>query len=298
MKDEIVKYIDDYLRELKSVRRMSENTLTAYQFDLNEFISFCDRIKIASISNVTEKTARKFIINLSSSGKSATSISRKLSTIRGFFKYLLINEKIDFNPLSAIANPKIKRNLPDTIPLDSLSEIFTLAFSTENEESKAYTVCLIFELLYGCALRVSELCNLNFSDINFENKTIKVLGKGSKVRIIPISEKSIELIRNYISLRNDISYKSPLITTHAGKRLYSVFVYRLVRKYISLVSDVKKKSPHVLRHSAATHLLDNDADLMAVKEILGHENLSTTQIYTHLSVERLKKTYKKAHPKS
>jgi site-specific recombinase XerD len=147
-------------------------------------------------------------------------------------------------------------------------------------------------------LRVSEVCGLNISDVDLENKTVKVFGKGAKARIVPLGEKSAEVLSCYIKNKNRSNPNAPLFLTPREKRIYPEYVYRLVKKYIGKVSDIEKKSPHVLRHSAATHMLDRGADLMAVKEILGHKNLSTTQIYTHVSVERLKQTYKKAHPKS
>jgi len=156
----------------------------------------------------------------------------------------------------------------------------------------------IFEILYGCAIRVDELCKLNYGDLDLKEQTLKVFGKGSKMRIVPVGEKSVEVINKYLKLKAFDVPTVPLFTNRKGKRIYQRFVHRLVNKYLSRVTDLKKKSPHVLRHSAATHMLDNGADLKAVKEILGHESLSTTQIYTHVSVERLKSTYKRSHPKS
>ena len=152
--------------------------------------------------------------------------------------------------------------------------------------------------MYGCALRVSELCDLNFGDLDINKRTIRVMGKGSKLRIVPVGEKSIEITKQYLNEINHRQNNAPLILTKGGNRIYPKLVYRIVHKYLSKVTDIKKKSPHVLRHSAATHMLYNGADLRAVKEILGHENLSTTQIYTHVSIERLKSTYKKSHPKA
>ena len=156
----------------------------------------------------------------------------------------------------------------------------------------------IFELLYGSALRVSELCALYYGDIDLIGKTIKVKGKGSKERILPLGVHSIEAINNYLKLVERKSISSPLFLTKNNKRIYPRIIQKYIKENIQLVSDISKKSPHVLRHSAATHMLDNGADLLSVKEILGHENLSTTQIYTHVSIERLKKTYKTSHPKS
>ncbi|MGA7837343.1 MAG: tyrosine-type recombinase/integrase, partial [Ignavibacteriaceae bacterium] len=149
-----------------------------------------------------------------------------------------------------------------------------------------------------CALRVDELCKLNNVDLDLKEKIIKVKGKGNKTRIVPVGNKSLEIIKQYLLLKDNNGGKEALIIKLKGGRIYPRYVYRIVNKYLTRVTDIKKKSPHILRHSAATHMLDNGADLRAVKEILGHENLSTTQIYTHVSVERLKSAYKKAHPKS
>jgi site-specific recombinase XerD len=207
----------------------------------------------------------------------------------------LINEIIPTNPIAKIPNPKVRRKLPEILNLDSFLEIIRLLSENNNFESLRDRA--IFELLYGCALRVSELCGLNYSDIDLKNNIIRVMGKGSKERIVPIGSKSIEVIKQYLNTI-ETTKTSPLIIDNSNNRINRQKIYEIVKKNIEKVSDIKKKSPHILRHSAATHMLDNEADLMAVKEILGHENLSTTQIYTHISIERLKKAYKKAHPKS
>ena len=168
----------------------------------------------------------------------------------------------------------------------------------KNESKDAKKIKAIFELLYGCAFRVSEVCSLNLGDLDFYSMSIRILGKGSKVRLVPIGTKSTEVMKEYLSSLESRSNEIPLFVDKSGDRINRFYIYGIVKKYLKEVTDIAKKSPHILRHSAATHMLDNDADLLAVKEILGHENLSTTQIYTHVSIERLKKTYKKAHPKS
>jgi len=234
-------------------------------------------------------------MNLSEKGIDKRSIGRKLASIRGLFKFAFQNEYSETNPAAYLKNPKTSRKLPEITSTESILKIYQLA--DEAEENPAL-IKVIFELLYGCALRVSELCNLNFSDIDLSSNILKVKGKGSKERIVPVGDKSIPVIKQYLGSTEHISYNEPLLKTKRGNRIYPRFVYRIINKYLSKVTDIKKKSPHILRHSAATHMLDNGADLRAVKEILGHENLSTTQIYTHVSVERLKKTYKKSHPKS
>ena len=168
----------------------------------------------------------------------------------------------------------------------------------ENGYNDAIKIISIFELLYGCALRVSELCSLNISDIDFYSMSIRILGKGSKTRIVPLGSKSSVVLKDYIKSISQQKSNRPLFTNDLNERLDRHHIYKIVKKYLSSVTDIEKRSPHILRHSAATHMLDNSADIMAVKEILGHENLSTTQIYTHVSIERLKQAYKKAHPKS
>jgi len=168
----------------------------------------------------------------------------------------------------------------------------------ENDNNVIIRDKAIFELLYGCALRVSELCGLNIIDVDLKNLSVRVFGKGSKIRIVPIGTKSLSNIKRYSDSQIERDVKSPFFINSKNERISRRQIYSIVKKHLTRVSDIKKKSPHILRHSAATHMLDNNADIMAVKEILGHENLSTTQIYTHVSIERLKSSYKKAHPKS
>lgn len=287
--------IKNYLLELSGVKRVSSNTITAYKKDLSQFSDYLDNKEIREIKKITERVVRLYIVILNEHNLSRTSISRKLSVLRGYFTFLEIHEYLEINPLKEIKNPKTSRKLPEIITLDSFENILKLV----GEEGKnKYQIKLIFELLYGCALRVSELCNLNYGDIDLNRKSIRVLGKGNKTRIVPFGEKSINIYNEYLSSVELTNQFTPLFLSASGNRIYPKYVSRLVKKYLSKVSDVSKKSPHILRHAAATHMLDNGADLLGVKEILGHENLSTTQIYTHVSVERLKKAYKNAHPKS
>lgn len=287
--------IKNYLLELSGVKRVSSNTITAYKKDLSQFSDYLDNKEIREIKKITERVVRLYIVILNEHNLSRTSISRKLSVLRGYFTFLEIHEYLEINPLKEIKNPKTSRKLPEIITLDSFENILKLV---EEEGKNKYQIKLIFELLYGCALRVSELCNLNYGDIDLNRKSIRVLGKGNKTRIVPFGEKSINIYNEYLSSVELTNQFTPLFLSANGNRIYPKYVSRLVKKYLSKVSDVSKKSPHILRHAAATHMLDNGADLLGVKEILGHENLSTTQIYTHVSVERLKKAYKNAHPKS
>ena len=262
---------------------------------MDYFYHFLEDKKIDDLNSISDRTIRLYLVDLNEEELDRSTISRKLSVLRGFFSYAEEHELIEKNPINAINNPKSKRKLPEIITLDSYEKILKLIDEESNDNTDKK---LIFELLYGCALRVSEVCNLNFGDIDLNRKSIRVLGKGNKTRIVPFGQKSIEIYKQYLASRGTQKGNDPLLLTSRGKRIYPRYVSRLVEKYLSKVTDISKKSPHVLRHAAATHMLDNSADLMGVKEILGHENLSTTQIYTHISIERLKKAHKKAHPKA
>ncbi|PJA97063.1 MAG: tyrosine recombinase XerD [Ignavibacteriales bacterium CG_4_9_14_3_um_filter_34_10] len=295
---EIEKIIDLHLQELYSIRQFSELTIDSYKIDLRQFSSFLKSINIDAPKDVSEKSLRMFLVHLSENNLSRASISRKLSCIRSFINFAKKNNYLEKDPTLFIQNPKIKRKIPDVLPLDSYKEIIKFNFGNLKNE-KILLLKAIFEILYGCAIRVAELCSLNLSDIDFDRNVISVLGKGSKQRYVPIGEISVPIVKEYIKHRDFFKPNSiALFINNNGERVNSRWVQRVVKKYISLVSDIKKKSPHVLRHSAATHMLDRGADLLTVKEILGHENLSTTQIYTHVSIEHLKNSYKKAHPKS
>lgn len=295
--NKLTNVIKNLLQELSGVKRVSENTLISYKNDLEQFLSFCNENKITKIDEIKEKTIKLFIMQLSKNEYQKTTISRKLSAVRKLFEYAIKYQLIDYNPVKKISNPKVKRKLPSIISVDSYPEIFKFIIE-KNESFEAKKIIAIFELLYGCALRVSELCSLNIENIDLNNKTLRIFGKGSKTRIVPIGEKSINILKDYLNSLEIKNYKQPLFLNKKGKRINRFYVYQIVKKYLGEITDIEKKSPHILRHSAATHMLDNQADIMAVKEILGHENLSTTQIYTHVSIERLKSSYKKAHPKS
>lgn len=287
--------INSYLSYIQNIKRYSLQTVKAYRTDLTQFSEYFKTTNKNDTGQLTERTIKMFLMHLSETGIDKRSISRKLASVRGMLKFAFQNKIIGSNPAAYIINPKSSKKLPEVTTTESILKIYQIA---DEADENPELVKIIFEMLYGCALRVSELCDLNFGDLDINSRTVRVMGKGSKLRIIPVGEKSIEIIKQYLSKINHQQNNDPLILTKGGNRLYPRLVYRIINKYLSKVTDIKKKSPHVLRHSAATHMLDNGADLVAVKEILGHENLSTTQIYTHVSIERLKSTYKKSHPKS
>jgi site-specific recombinase XerD len=292
---EITQVIKNYLEYLRGVKRYSGNTLKSYGEDLSAFSQFCSDNSKTEIDSVSEKFIKSYLMRLSELELNKKSISRKLASVRGLFKFAFQQNLINQNPSFYISNPKTARNLPEIISIEDFNEVFKIV---EKDQEDVKLIKAIFELLYGCALRVSELCQLNMNDLDINQKILRVKGKGSKVRISPVGYQSLKVIKEYLDTREFYSVSEPLLVNKKGERIYPRMVHRIVNKYLSRVTDIKKKSPHILRHSAATHMLDSGADLNAVKEILGHENLSTTQIYTHVSIERLKDTYKKSHPKS
>ncbi len=310
-----------YLESLKKLKRFSINTVRAYSVDLREFCEYCNTLNKTEIQEINIKTLRRYLMHLTESEKenkiaslrrsnnknqkrTTSTISRKLTSVRGLINFSLKENFIKENPAANLVGPKIKRKLPEIFSVQEYEEI--LSRISENPGNSDLTrnldntllVKAIFELLYSSAIRVSELCGLNINDIDFSGRTIKVLGKGSKERIVPVGNLCLQYIKDYLKTRSAYNFDSPVFVSYSGKRMTSRLVHKIVNKYLSKVGDRSKNSPHVFRHSAATHMLDNGADLIAVKEILGHENLSTTQIYTHVSVDRLKKIYKQAHPKS
>lgn len=227
---------------------------------------------------------------------SARSLRRKISALKSFYKFLLKQGRVKTNPLLKIISPKISRRLPAYV---GKKETDSLLNQTEFEEGFAgIRNKLILEIFYSTGMRLSELINLKESDVDWNRKEIRVVGKGGKQRAIPLDQKLLDIISEYIAAKPGGLHHDYLLVTDAGMKLYPKFVYRLVNRYLSMVTTVDKKSPHTLRHTFATHLVDNGADLNAVKEMLGHSSLAATQVYTHNSIEKLKDTYKKAHPKA
>lgn len=287
--------IEQYLSDISNIRRYSDNTVKSYRTDLTEFADFCNENSKTEITEISEKFLKRYLIFLSEKELDKTSISRKLSSVRSLFKFAFRNEILKFNPAASLPNPKTKRKLPSVVDSTSIQSLIDLKKVSSKDDLFDK---IIIDLLYGSALRVSELCNLKYNDVDFVRSTLRIKGKGNKTRIVPLGSKSMELLNKYLEEFPIKSSSDFLVRNLKNKKLYPKLVYRIVKRNLSTVTDVKNMSPHTLRHSAATHMLDNGADLRVVKEILGHENLSTTQIYTHVSIERLKATYKKSHPKS
>jgi len=295
-KIEIGDLINNYINSL-ILAGLSQNTIKAYKKDLSFFAKFLIDNNKADISLISKNIIRSYLKTLVVEKRKNSSISRKLSSLRNFFDFCVKNSYILKNPLRGISNPKKEKDLPKIISQDDYLKVIK-AIENENVKEKEKKKALL-ELLYGCGLRISEAASINLGDIDFNSNLIRVKGKGGKTRIVPLGEAAKEAIMSFLKVENRISFnfEEPLFISKNLKRANSRTLYELVRASLNLIES-EKKNPHMLRHSFATHMLDNGADLMAVKELLGHSNLSTTQIYTRVSIERLKSAYKKAHPKS
>lgn len=303
-------YLDEFITHLRVERNFSPHTLVSYKGDLKSFINFLKRDKINSFNKVDRLQVRKFLAYLAGKNLEKSTIARKLSSIRSFFGYLTREKIIAQNPTIHIPTPKQVKKVPHFL---DLHEVRLLLELPNRRTLLGLRDRAILEVLYGSGLRVSELVNLNINDVDLLGGMIKVKGKGSKERLVPIGETGLTSIERYLKMRQlpgksaffkiksfqNLPYsKGPLFLNFQGSRLNTQSINRLVHKYIRLASIKKGVSPHTLRHTFATHLLDAGCDLRAVQEMLGHASLSTTQIYTHVTTERLKKVYRKYHPRA
>lgn len=300
------KYIDIFMFFLKNEKNYSNDTIISYKNDLTQFFNYLKDYKLlknADIKYINHKIMRKYIVYLKENKYSRRSISRKVSSTRSFFKFIHKEGIININPTLNLITPKINKKLPYFL---YLQEVIKLIEAPSKKTLFGIRDRTILEVLYGTGIRVRELVNLNIGDIDFNEKIIRVFGKGSKERILPLSNPSIRAIQEYLENRNlfnknkftKINDKVALFLNRFEGRLTERSIRRIIIKYMKIAGLNKKVSPHVLRHSFATHLLGGGADLRSVQELLGHKSLSTTQIYTHITKERLKTIYKKSHPRS
>jgi len=289
---------DQFCDYLTHQKRYSSHTIIAYKNDLSQFYSFLDSsYNISEITEVTSPIIRSWIVSLLEDNNSPNSINRKISTLKTFFKYLQKNKLIVENPLLKIISPKTKNRLPVFVKETEIENLFDQIIYEDTYEGRRDQ--LILELFYSTGIRLSELIELKINSFDFNKSTLKVLGKRNKERIIPFSNNLNTKIQHYLNYRNKIEpINDYFFLTNNNKKLYPKFVYRLVNTYLSLVTKISKKSPHILRHTFATHMLNKGADLNAIKEILGHANLSATQVYTHNTIEKLKNIHQQAHPKA
>jgi len=287
------RFIDKFINYLKVEKNASEHTIKNYAIDLDAFSLFLGE---KDVSEVDHLVLRRFLAEMRSKSYSKRTIARKLASLRSFFKFLFREGYIKSNPVTAISSPKLDKKLPKFLDVDKVTKVI-LKPDTNTEQGLRDRA--ILETLYSTGVRVSELVGLDSADIDFISGVIKVLGKGSKERMIPIGEEALNAIRRYNGKKDkEEKARDAVFLNNRGGRLTDRSIRRILDKYIKSCAIEEKMSPHSLRHSFATHLLDRGADLRSVQELLGHMNLSTTQIYTHVTIDRLKSVYDKTHPRA
>lgn len=289
--------INKFVTYIEKSKRYSQHTLKSYRTDLLQLSAYLENVYEKEILDAQPQMLRSWVIELLETGISNKSVNRKISSVKSFYNHFLKEGIIDTLPTIKITAPKISKRLPNVVKESEMSNLlddfhFEDTYFGKRDE-------LIIELLYSCGLRVSELIQVKEQDINTYNSTLKILGKRNKERIVPLHRVVVEKIKHLIELKREVSNLKPeLLLTNKGRKMYTKFVYRKVKYYLEQVTTSKKKSPHVLRHTFATHMLNNGADLNTIKEILGHANLSATEVYTHNTIEKLKNSYNQAHPRA
>jgi tyrosine recombinase XerC len=295
-------HINAFLRYLRAERNYSPHTAAAYECDLREFLDFWESEfpgRVMTPGGVDRRAIRRFLAWLHDREFASRSIARKLACLKSFFRYMRKMHVIASNPAATVVSPKLERRLPRTLDEGSVTRLMDQPDRSKTDGARD---AALLEILYSSGIRLSELIGLRVADIDFGNGTIKVTGKGSKQRIIPFGAKARSALQAYLAVRPLLASRGSgaanAFLSARGKPMSPKGVNRLMNRYIGMVSEIEKRSPHILRHTFATHLLNRGADLRAVKELLGHESLSTTQMYTHVSVEHLRKVYAQAHPKA
>jgi integrase/recombinase XerC len=294
--------IHDFLDYLRFQKRYSENTIISYENDLNSFFEFLFlEYKITDLKEITASIVRSWLASLKENKCSSKTVNRKISSLKSFFKYQLKIKNLSISPVAAIASLKVSRKLPSFIQEKEIKKLFdNLKGEYFDETFEGKTQFLLFEILYQTGIRRNELIHLKESDIDKSSGIIKVLGKGNKERFIPVSNELLKMIDEYVAEKKKEFEETEnfLLLNKKGKKLDPKYIYNVVKEKLSKVSTNERKSPHILRHSFATHLTNNGAEINAIKELLGHSSLASTQIYTNNSIEKLKEVYRLAHPKS
>ncbi len=292
--------LEAFLDYLKFEKRYSVHTITSYQSDLRDFFDYIElQFGSTRLEDISPAMVRSWLADLRENGMTAKSINRKISSLRSFFKFQMKTGVLGNTPMGSIVTPKIGKRLPVFVKEQETRELMA-AISGATEDWKSLNAKMLLTLFYSTGMRLSELIGLKEGQLDLGRSRIKVLGKGNKERVIPVSQEMVDNIRDYLRLKRK-EFEQPsetLLVTEKGRKLYPKYAYLLVNKYLGMASTLDKKSPHVLRHTFATHLMNSGADLNAVKELLGHSSLASTQVYTHNTIEKLKDVHKKAHPRA
>jgi len=290
--------IQNFLDFISLEKRYSYNTIKSYQTDLKLFESYLKNTYDISIEKTDHNMTRSWLVNEIKKGNSSRTVNRKITTLKSFFKYLLKSGEIKQNPTLKISSSKTTKKIPQFVALDDMNRILDNVKFKKN--FSGFRDKLIIEIFYSTGMRLSELINIKINDFDVSKGVIKVLGKRNKERFIPLTKELQKSIDNYLVFRAkhlQINH-SHLLVTDFGKKLNPSMVYRKVNEILNGVTTLEKKSPHILRHTFATHMLNNGADLNVIKELLGHASLSATEVYTHNSIEQLKKVFNRSHPRA
>lgn len=291
--------VQDFLEYIKFEKRYSSHTLTAYAGDLEDWAKYLEEeMGVANISEVKAPMIRSWLAFLKESGVSARTIVRKISSLKSLYKYLLRNGQVTQSPMAQVTTPKMGKRLPSFIKEEEIVQLSDL-LAISQEDWRSLNTRVLVTMFYSTGMRLSELIYLKEEQLELGRSQLKVLGKGNKERVLPLSADLLQLLKDYITQKNEqFPQADPfLLVTEKGKKMYPRYAWLLVSKILGEATTLAKKSPHVLRHSFATHLLNNGADLNAVKELLGHSSLAATQVYTHNSIDKLREVHRKAHPK-
>jgi len=290
--------VNAFLAYLQFEKRYSLHTITAYSNDLVQFFDFIEtQYDKVALSQISGSMVRSWLAGMKESEMTGKSLNRKISSLKSFFKYQIQQGQLTKSPMDTVISPKVNKRLPAFVAENDMEQLFTNLEFTEGW--KGYTEKMVIQLFYATGMRLSELINCKETQLDIPKRIIKVLGKGNKERILPISPELALELKKYINEKPAEAIGNlHLFVTEKGKPLQPRAVYTFVKFYLSQVTTLQKKSPHVLRHSFATHLMNNGADLNAVKELLGHASLAATQVYTHNTIEKLKEVFAKAHPKA
>jgi len=301
--------IEQFLEHLRYERNVSAHTLRNYRIDLEQFLSHLagpesnKKRATPSVEEIDHLTIREWLASLHSAQKSKSSIARKLAALRTFFQFLVREGLLELNPAKLVSTPRQEKKLPNHL---SVEEAVRFIESPDTQTDLGKRDRAMLELMYATGVRVAELTTMNLGDIDFRSQLIRVTGKRRKQRVVPFGDPAGEALRSYLKIREKFLFNAPVSTrdeealflNYQGTRITTRSVGRMVDKYIRLCAGMHNISPHALRHSFATHLLDSGADLRDIQELLGHARLSTTQVYTHVSMEKLIEVYDKAHPKA